>query len=260
MTNQKRKTQINYLNNLTKPSQDKPIMMTIFGQAGLGKTTLAESFEKPILIPVEDGTASLIGQDVSVMPRPRNHADLLNQIIELGQAEHEFKTLIVDSISALDLMLIKEVIDSDRQTKKRTLNAVLGVFGAGYSMLSQLHQQFKMYCDRLVQSKGMNVIFVSHATDKTITPPDNDPYSVITLDMTKQAIDHYVNQVDIVAFIKIELMVTDNKAYSTGKRVICCHASASNVSKNRFGIDKEMPFIKGENPFKDYLKYWSKKA
>jgi ABC-type branched-subunit amino acid transport system ATPase component len=81
MTNQKRKTQINYLNNLTKPSQDKPIMMTIFGQAGLGKTTLAESFEKPILIPVEDGTASLIGQDVSVMPRPRNHADLLNQII-----------------------------------------------------------------------------------------------------------------------------------------------------------------------------------
>ena len=242
-----------FLNNLTKPTQDKPVIMTVFGKAGLGKTTLAATFDKPILIPIEDGTASLIDQDIAVMPKPNSHAELLSQIIELGQEEHNFKTLIIDSVSALDLILIKEVIDSDKKAKNRSINSVHGGYGAGYSMLSQLHQQFKQYCDRLTKVKGMNIIFISHATDKNITPPDGDAYSILTLDMTKQAADHYVNQVDIVAFIKLERMVIDNKALSTGKRVICCHSVANNVSKNRYGITEEFEFKEGENPFKKYL-------
>ena len=245
---------MSYLSQLTKPTSDKPIIMTIFGNSGLGKTTLAASFEKPILIPIEDGTASLIGQDVSIMPRPKSQQELLAQIIELAKEEHEFKTLIIDSTSALDTMLVKEVIDSDKQTKKRSLNAVHGGFGSGFSMLSQLHYEIKAYCDKLSKVKNMNIIFISHANDKTISPPDGEPYSIITLDMTKQSIDPYVNQVDIVAFVKLEMMVSDNKAFSTGKRSICCHAVANNVSKNRFGIDKGLPFVKGENPFKEYLK------
>jgi len=35
--------------------------------------------------------------------------------------------------------------------------------------------------------------------------------------------------------------------------VVVCHATASNVSKNRYGIEEELPFEKGINPFIPYI-------
>jgi hypothetical protein len=47
------------LKSLSKPDGSRPIIATLFGEGGMGKTTLAAMFPKPVFIRTEDGTASL---------------------------------------------------------------------------------------------------------------------------------------------------------------------------------------------------------
>jgi hypothetical protein len=58
------------LKSLSKPDGSRPIIATLFGEGGMGKTTLAAMFPKPVFIRTEDGTASLkVGNDgVSLFP------------------------------------------------------------------------------------------------------------------------------------------------------------------------------------------------
>jgi len=43
------------------------------------------------------------------------------------------------------------------------------------------------------------------------------------------------------------------KAVSDGSRVMDCEASASSVSKNRFGLTESLPVAQGENPFTGHI-------
>ena len=52
------------LNSIAKPD-DRPIICTITGDAGLGKTSMAATFPKPIFIRAEDGL-----QAIPVATRP----------------------------------------------------------------------------------------------------------------------------------------------------------------------------------------------
>jgi GTPase SAR1 family protein len=57
------------LKSLSKPTGQRPIIATLFGEGGMGKTTLAAMFPNPVFIRTEDGTASLKGNDnVSMFP------------------------------------------------------------------------------------------------------------------------------------------------------------------------------------------------
>jgi len=62
-----------------------------------------------------------------------------------------------------------------------------------------------------------------------------------------------VDDSDIVGFIKLETYTMGDgdrkKAISDGTRLIVCHATAANVSKNRFGITEPLPVAEGQNPF-----------
>ena len=69
------------LKTLSKPSGQRPIIATIFGEGGMGKTTLASMFNSPVIIRTEDGTASLTGNDnVSLFPLATSSQDVLDAI------------------------------------------------------------------------------------------------------------------------------------------------------------------------------------
>ena len=70
------------LKTLSKPSGQRPIICTLFGEGGMGKTTLAAMFPNPVFIRTEDGTASLAGNDnVSLFPLATSTQDVLDAIV-----------------------------------------------------------------------------------------------------------------------------------------------------------------------------------
>ena len=89
---------MSWKNSLVVGKQELPPRICIFGSHGIGKSTLASVFPNPIFISTEDGIASL---DVTSFPRAESIDDVTTSIKTLIKEEHDFKTVVLDSVDWL---------------------------------------------------------------------------------------------------------------------------------------------------------------
>ncbi len=245
------------LKSLSKPKADRPLIITIFGEAGLGKTTLAAMFPSPVFIRTEDGTRSLEGNDeVALFPVAQTLQDVMDAIEALATQEHSYKTLVLDSVTQLADMIEKDIVDSD--PKAKTIVEAAGGFGKGFIVASEKHRMVREWCGALATERGMNVIFIGHADIEKAPSPDMEEFQRYTVRMHKKSIPHYTDNVDVVAFVRLKTFTVTKgekvQAKSDGRREIICFPVASNVSKNRLGISAPLPFdFETGNPFAPYL-------
>lgn len=235
--------------------QDGPGFVTIFGDAGNGKTSLAATFPNPIFIRAEDGLKAVpAAQRPKAFPLLQSAQDLWDQITALIKEEHSFKTLVIDSVSKLDVLFTEDIMKTDG---KNNLAQCAGGYGAGFQVLFGMHQRLRKACQVLQERKGMNIVFIAHADIDKIEPPDMAGYSKYVMKITSNnkvnCADPYVNDVDLVGFIRLQTFAKGadgevKKAVSTGARELVCFATASNVSKNRFGIVDPLHVELGVNP------------
>ena len=242
---------------LSKPQGQRPVIMTLFGEGGMGKTTLAAMMPKPVFIRTEDGTTSLVGNDeVSLFPLATKSQDVLEAIEALATQKHEYKTLVLDSITQLATMIESEIVAAD--PKAKSINQAGGGYGAGYNTAAERHRLIREWAGALAYDKGMNVVFIGHADTETLDLPDYDPYARYTIRMHKRSIPHYTDNCDLVGLIRLKTYTSGTgdkkRAISTGEREIICHPQAASVTKNRFGIDKPIAFtFDGGNPFEAFV-------
>jgi hypothetical protein len=242
--------------NISKPV-DGPALVTICGDAGLGKTSLAASFPKPIFMRAEDGL-----QSISHDKRPdafdviETDAQVWEQFKYLISEKHDYKTLVIDSVTALERLFTQAIVDGDPKAP-RTINQALGGYGAGLAALGAMHQRVRKAAGILNSKRGMHVVFIGHADTETITLPDEDAYTRYSLRLGKKSVAPYVDDVNLVGFMKLETFTTGDgdrkKAISDGTRVLICYATAANISKNRYGITEPIVVQQGVNPLAKYL-------
>ena len=244
------------LNQLSKPDGKRPVIATLFGEGGMGKTTLAAMFPKPVFIRTEDGTASLVGNDdVALFPLARSSQDVIDAMIALGTEEHDRKTLVFDSITQLATMIEHEIVVADAGSK--SINQASGGYGAGYTEAAERHREIRELAGMLAYDLGMNIVFIGHADTETMDLPDMEAYGRYTIRMHKKSLPHYTDNVDLVGFIRLKSTVLKkhdkHRAVSNGDREILCFPQASSVAKNRFGITAPLDFsFDGGNPFASF--------
>lgn len=245
------------LSQLSKPSGQRPIIVTLFGEGGMGKTTLAAMFPKPVIIRTEDGTTSLIGnENVSMFPLAQSSQDVLDAIEALATQDHDHKTLVLDSITQLATMIEGEIVAAD--AKAKSINQAGGGYGAGYSTAADRHRLIRDWAGALAYEKGMNVVFIGHADTETMDLPDFDPYTRYSVRLHKKSLPHYTDNVDAVCMIRLKTFTRGDgdkkRAISSGEREIICYPQASSVTKNRFNITEPLPFtFEGGNPFENFV-------
>ena len=245
------------LKTLSKPSGQRPIICTLFGEGGMGKTTLAAMFPNPVFIRTEDGTASLAGNDnVSLFPLATSTQDLLDAIEALATQKHDHKTLVIDSITQLATMVEAEIVAAD--PKAKSINQAGGGYGAGYSAAAEKHRQIRDWAGSLAYEKGLNIVFIGHADTEMLDLPDMDPFARYTVRMHKKSLPHYTDNVDLVGLIRLKTLIRGGdgdkkRAISTGEREIICHPQASSVTKNRFNVSEPLAFTFDRNPFADFV-------
>lgn len=244
------------LAKIEKPANRPPIV-TFCGDSGTGKTTLAATFPNPIVIRAEDGLQAIPDdQRPEAFPIVHSVDDVWNQLGALVKEEHDFKTLIIDSVTALERLFIQHVIDSDPKMP-RSINQAMGGYGAGLNAVASMHQRVRKACGMLNEKKGMNIVFIAHADTETIELPDQDPYSRYSLRLGKKSVAPYVDDSDLVGFLRLEAFTKGDgerkKIISTGGRQLVTYATAANVSKNRFGITEDLHVELGVNPLKPFI-------
>lgn len=243
------------LETITKPT-DRPVAITIIGDAGLGKTSLAATFPKPIFIRSEDGLQAVPqASRPDAFPVLRSAEDLWPQLAALVKEDHEYQTCVIDTVTTLDALFTDWVMETDPKGAK-SLNQAHGGFGAGRDMVASQHRRVRKACGMMME-RGMNVVFVAHAETVRIEPPDANPYTKYAMRMADKSTQPYIDNVDAVGFLRLETFVTGDgdlkKAISDGTRQLVVHAMAANVSKNRFGVNEPLEVKIGENPFAPYM-------
>jgi GTPase SAR1 family protein len=238
------------MSSICKPA-NRPIVATILGDSGMGKTSLAATFPNPIFLRAEDGLQAIPeASRPDALPVIVKAEDVFDQIAALINEPHEYKTLVIDSVTALERLFIQSVIDSDHK-KPRSINQALGGYGAGLSAVATMHQRVRKGCG-LLNDMGMHIVFIAHAETETIDLPDSEPYTRYNLRLGKKSIAPYVDDSDLVGFIKLQTFTSGEgerkKAISTGERLMVCYAQASAVGKNRFGITTDVSVKIGVNP------------
>jgi phage nucleotide-binding protein len=230
------------------------VLATIVGEGGMGKTTLASLWPSPIFIPIEDGSASLAGKEnVAMFPRPEVVTTewVFDCLSKLASGGHNFKTVVLDSVTQLSTIIEAEIIAAD--PKAKSINQAMGGYGAGYSAMSRVHSKIRELAG-VLKSKGMHVVFLAHAMSEKCNPPDQPEYLKYTIRMHKDSVAHYSDNVDLVGFIKLKTFVSEDKrATTSGQRIITCYPNPAHISKNRYGISRDLDFIDGTNPFQVIL-------
>jgi len=243
------------LEKAEKPT-GKPVICTILGDAGMGKTTLAATFPNPVVIRAEDGVQG-VPENIRpyALPPLKSVDDLWDQLGALYSDEHSYKTVIVDSITQLEQMFVQHIVESDPK-RPRSINQALGGYGAGWQAVGAMHQRVRKAAGALAE-KGMHVVFIAHADTTTVEPPDNDPYTRYDLRLNKRSVAPYTDNVDLIGYLQLSTYTTGDgekkKAVTDGTRVLVAYPKPSNISKNRYHITEDLPIGMGENPLKQYI-------
>lgn len=243
------------LDQIAKPS-DRPIIATILGDAGMGKTSLAATFPKPVFIRAEDGMQAIPADSrPDALPVLSSVDDLWEQLSALIKEDHGYQTVVVDSVTALERMFAHYIIENDPK-KPKSLNQANGGYGAGFQAVATLHQRVRKAAGLLVE-KGVHVVFIAHADTEVVELPDQDPYTRYGLRLHRKSTAPYLDDSDVVGFIKLRTFTTGDgerkKAISDGARLLVTYATAANVSKNRFGITEDLELNPGQNPLAAHI-------
>lgn len=236
--------------------KSKPVIATILGEAGVGKTTLAATFPSPVIVPIEDGLQSLEGKDIPAFPLVESSVELMECLNALATEPHDFKTVIFDSVTRLNELFEKEVIDSDPKGPA-TINQALGGFGNGAVAVAHKHRNLRDLCGVLRDKFNMHVVFIAHADTEMLELPDQDSFHRYTIRMNKRSVSAYIDNVDLVGLLRIKTFTTGEKdkkrATTNGTIELVVNAMPSSVSKNRYGIDRPITVEKGINPLKGLI-------
>ena len=89
----------------------------IYGQSGVGKTVLAGTAPKPLVLSAEDGLLSLASQDIDFV-QITCFNDLINVYNELRKGDHDFETIYIDSLSEIAELVLAERKKDERDPRR----------------------------------------------------------------------------------------------------------------------------------------------
>ena len=283
---------MSFLAKATKPGANPaPPIVTVVGSPGTGKTSFAGMFPGALFIQAENaGTVfETWAQDVQptmlpVLPKAAKdeagnitqspYKVLMDQLREVATADHEFKTLVIDSVTALSRKLETEIALTDDVA---TVADAAGGFHKGYTQLAGMHAEIIYACETIRKRKNMAVVFLAHAGIVKVKnrPDEGAEYTVYSLDMHKDSAQAYISNSDAVLYIKKEEFIQGaesnrkgqttkfGRAMQTGERVLITSGDGLVgyvAAKSRYPMPVEIPLPQGENPLLQYIPFFSQAA
>lgn len=220
----------------------KPQKVVIYGPEGIGKSTFAAQFPKPLFIDTEGSTSHL---EVDRLPRPTSWQMLKQYIKDLKGDTMGYHTLVIDTADWAERLCEEAICQS---------NGKVGIedfgYGKGYTYVKE---EFGRLLDSLSDliDAGMNVVLTAHSIIRKFElPEETGAYDRYELKLGQKAgnqcaalAKEWADMVLFVNYKEIVITTKDNKKkVSGGKRVMYTAHNPCWDAKNRHGLGEELPF------------------
>ncbi len=236
------------LKSISRSSGIKAPRIVVHGPAGVGKTTLGCGAPNPIFIQTEDGLGKL---EVDAFPMMTSFQDVLDALSALYTSEHQYQTVIIDSLDHLEPLVWQHLCDHYVGPKGERYQSIEDFgYGKGFLLALDLWRQLLEGLDALRNDKGMAFILIAHSEIKRFESPMTDSYDRYQIKLHKRASDLVQESVDCVMFADYKTVIekeeggfnkVKTRGISTGQRYLYTEARPSFVAKNRYGLPAELP-------------------
>jgi hypothetical protein len=225
---------------LVKGPQTRPPRIVIYGGHGIGKSTLGANFPNPIFISTEDGLTSI---NTTSFPKADSLADVENSIKTLIKEDHDFKTVVLDSVDWLVEPLINDFIESSYEAKDLA-------YGKGNMLTAEKFRTILQGFDILSKKKNMNVLLIAHAAVVRYENPMTEPYDQFRPKLPNRCNALLQEWADVMAYAAFKEIVkksdagfnnTVNRGITTGDRLLHMIEAPAYIAKNRYNAPEAIP-------------------
>ena len=239
---------MNMLESIQTGRENRPPRLMVYGQEGVGKSTLGASAPDAIFIQTEDGLGEI---NCHKFPLAKSFDEVLAELTALRDEDHKYKTVVIDSADWLE-RLIWDRVCSDFGV--RSIEKADGGYGKGYVHAVGYWRTVVSMLDELRNKRGMIVIIIAHSKVERFEDPENTAYDRYSPRLHKAATGLLCEWVDAVMFATKRFRVNKENAGFAGERGIAAPIGSNGgerilrtvggpacIAKNRFGLPGEIP-------------------
>ena len=225
------------LTSVTRGVVKRPHYILVHGMPGIGKTVFASKAPSPIFLCAEKGTHHL---DVARLELS-NFEDFLGAIAELRSQQHDYKTVVIDSVDHLEPLIFQEVC---KAKEKKSIEDI--GYAKGYIFALEYWSKLVSALENLREEKDMNIILLAHTEVKAHNDPQlPEPYDRYIVKLHHKAANLLIDRVECVLFANyfthLEEKNGKSKAYGDGTRLLFTEPRPAYQAKNRFELPHKLP-------------------
>lgn len=203
------------LDSISRQAQVRAPRMILLGVEKIGKTEFAcgnrfvdgkrveQGLNDPVVLPMkgEEGVDAL---SVPSFPTLGSFEEVLDAIGVLYRDDHSFRTVVIDSASALEPLIWDYVC---RRENVGSIEKVGGGYGKGYTEAVRAWRELTEGLDALRAAKNMSTILIGHVKVKRFDDPGGDSYDQYQFDVHEKAASHLARWADLTLFANTKVAV-----------------------------------------------------
>ena len=240
---------------ISEGKKNMPHLVLIHGRDGVGKTTLASEFPKPLFVGPELGNFNIDSSRVDDVDTWDKLKETLRDIYKLPDTKR-YQTIVIDSLDWCELMIMEHIC---RAEDKESIELCGGGYGKGYISVKNEFIEMQKALKHL-RNKGFNVVLICHSNVAEFNDPATDrAYNRYELKLFKSKSGNvdcralWRECVDAVIYLHNEVVVSGDKeknknirGTSTDRTLMELKNNAKWDAKNRFGIRQPIVFKLGQ--------------
>ena len=214
---------------------DEGLALFLYGPPKIGKSTLGSFMPNPLFLPTDPGLKKIKAKKGQMI---RNFRSLDKALQEIKIGDHNYKSLIIDTMTGIERILSVKVAQNSGKSSIEDMG-----FGKGYAKLAEAVADFINILEDIRSERNMNVLLISHSHIKPIHDPSvAESYDHHEPELHKRTWPVIKQWVDAILFTHTEVFIDkENRKGIQGDRVIETGYSPAWEAGNRLGWPEQIP-------------------
>jgi len=227
---------------IQKTKKNSPPRILLHADHGVGKSSLGAAAPKPLFIQTEDGLDNI---DTEALPMVEDYNMLLSQLKEVYEEEHDYQTLVIDSLDWAEKLINKHVCDIGGKTSIAEFG-----YGEGFQKTNDCFGTIIDCLNLIRQKRNMIIVLIAHSQVKTYQNPLGADYDRHQIKLRDKNAEMFLEWVDLAGFMHFQTYTKTEekggfqkdttKAMGGTDRILSCSPSAAYVAKNRYDIKTDI--------------------